>query len=157
MQPKVTYGLIAGAIGLVINVCISAAVGLCGPFVALLAGAAAGFFAAQAEKAPTKNDGARAGAISGAIAGGLTLVGQLIGGVAVLVLAMSADIQPIIGTMPESSDVAGQALFLMVGLGVGLCFGLVGVALSALAGAGTGYLGTSETTAPEINSREPQL
>jgi len=157
MQPRVTYGLIAGAIGLVINICISTAIGLCGPFVALLAGAAAGFFAAQAEKAPTKNDGAQLGAISGAIAGGLTLVGQLIGGVGALVLTMSMGIQPIIGTMPESSDVAGQAIFLIVGLGVGLCFGLVGIVLSALAGAGTGYLGTSETVAPEINSQEPQL
>ena len=152
MQPKVMYGLIAGAIGLIINVCISAAVGLCGPFVALLAGAGAGFFTAQAEKAPTKNDGARAGAISGAIAGGLTLVGQLIGGVAILVLAMAADIQPIIGTMPESSDMAGQAIYLVAGLGAGLCFGLVGIVLSALAGAGTGYLGTAETPTPEITN-----
>ena len=156
MQPRVTYGLIAGAIGLVINVCISAAIGLCGPFVALLAGAAAGFFAAQAEKAPSKNDGARLGAISGAIAGGLTLVGQLIGVIAVLFLSVSADIQPILGTLPETSDVAGQAVFWIAGVGVGLCFGLVGVLLSALAGAGTGYLGTPETTAPEINSQEPQ-
>jgi hypothetical protein len=65
---------------------------------------------------------------------------------------MSAGIQPIIGTMPESSDVAGQAIFMIAGLGVGLCFGLVGVGLSALAGAGTGYLGT-----PETNHQEPQL
>jgi hypothetical protein len=150
------YGLIAGAVGLVINICISAAIGLCGPFVALLAGAAAGFFTAQAEKAPNKNDGARAGAISGAIAGGVTLVGQLIGGVAALVLTMSAGIQPLIGTMPESSDVAGQAVFLLAGLGVGLCFGMAGVLLSALAGAGTGYLGTPEPTTPEINHQEPQ-
>lgn len=156
MQPRVTYGLVAGAIGLVINICISTAIGLCGPFVALLAGAAAAFFAARAENAPTKNDGARLGAISGAIAGGLILVGQLIGGVGALVLTMSMGIQPIIGTIPESSDVAGQALFLIVGLGVGLCFGLVGVALSALAGAGTGYLGTSEATEPETNNRKPQ-
>ena len=116
MQPRVTYGLIAGAIGLVINVCVSAAIGLCGPFVSLLAGAAAGFFAAQAEKAPNKNDGARLGAISGAIAGGLTLVGQLIGGLAILVLIMTAGIQPIIGTIPEPSDVSGQAIYLIAGL-----------------------------------------
>jgi hypothetical protein len=151
------YGLIAGGIGLVINICISTAIGLCGPFVSLLVGAAAGFFAAQAEKAPTKNDGARLGAVSGAIAGGLVLVGQLIGSVGALVLTMSMDVQPIIGSMPESSDVAGQATFLLAGLGVGLCFGLVGVLLSALAGAGTGYLGTSETTSSGINNQEPQL
>lgn len=156
MQPRTMYGLIAGGIGLIINICISTAVGLCGPFVALLVGAAAGFFAAQAEKAPTKNDGARLGAISGAIAGGLTLVGQLIGGVGALVLTMSMDIQPIFGTMPESGDVAEQAVFLLVGMGVGLCFGSVGVFLAALAGAGAGYLGTSETTALEVNSQEPQ-
>jgi len=156
MQPRVKYGLITGAIGLVINVCISAAIGLCGPFVALLAGAAAGFFTAQAEKAPSKNDGARSGAVSGAIAGGLTLLGQLVGVITILFLTISTGIQPIIGTLPESSDMAGQAVYWVAGVGVGLCFGLVGVLLSALAGAGTGYLGTGEPTAPNINPQEPQ-
>jgi len=153
MQPKVKFGLITGAIGLVINVCISAAIGLCGPFVALLAGAAAGFFTAQAEKPPSKNDGARSGAIAGAIAGGLTLLGQLVGVVIILFLTLSTGIEPIIGTLPESSDMAGQAFFWIAGIGVGLCFGMVGVLLSALAGAGTGYLGTSEPATPVIDNQ----
>ena len=151
MKPRFLYGLIAGAIGLVLNICISAAIGLCGPFVALLAGAGAGFFAAQAEKVPTKNEGAQLGATAGAIAGGLTLVGQLVGSISILLFVMMADIEPIIGSIPDSSDMAGQSVYLLSGLGIGVCFGLVGIILGVLAGAGAGYLGT-----PEIPAAQPE-
>jgi hypothetical protein len=143
MQPRVKYGLIAGGVGLVINICVGALVGVCGPAVALVAGAAAGFFASGEEQAPTQGDGAREGALSGAIAGGLVLVGQLFGVIVALGLTQSMQIEPIIGTMPVQGDTAGQTVFWMVGLGVGLCFGLIGVALSAGAGAAAGYFNTS--------------
>ena len=61
MKPRVKYGLIVGIIGLILNACVSAAMGLCGPFLALLAGAAAGFLAAQGEKAISQTNGARLG------------------------------------------------------------------------------------------------
>ena len=70
MQPRMRMGLIVGVIGLALNVCVSGFIGLCGPLVSLIAGAVAGFFAAQQEKLGTKGEGARAGAIAGAVAGG---------------------------------------------------------------------------------------
>ena len=80
MRPRVKYGLIVGIIGLILNTCVSVALGVCGPLTALAAGAAAGFLAAREEQAAEQANGARLGAISGGIAGGLVFVGQLIGG-----------------------------------------------------------------------------
>ena len=68
MQPRIKMGLTVGAIGLALNICIAGFMGICGPLVSLFAGGAAGFFAAQQEKLPTKNDGAKAGAIAGGMA-----------------------------------------------------------------------------------------
>lgn len=50
MQPRVRIGLIVGAIGLVLNICVAGFVGFCGPFFSLLAGGIAGFLTAQQEK-----------------------------------------------------------------------------------------------------------
>ena len=149
MQPRTRVGLIVGVIGLVLNVCVSGAVGLCGPFVSLLAGAVAGFFAAQQEKLATKGDGARAGATAGAIAGGLIIIGQLIGGVAALFLLQNTGAQLPFGQIPSAADGAtSQIIFYLSGAGTALCFGVVGAALAAAAGAGAGYLGTNEQAAP---------
>ena len=68
MQPRVKYGLIVGIVGMILNICVAAALGVCGPLMALVAGAAAGFLAAREERAADKADGARLGAISGTIA-----------------------------------------------------------------------------------------
>jgi hypothetical protein len=142
-------GLIVGVIGLVLNACISGAVGLCGPFFSLLAGAVAGFFAAQQEKLGNKSDGARAGATAGAIAGGLIIIGQLIGGVAALFLLQTNGAQLPIGNIPTPADGAStQVIYYLTGAGTSLCFGIVGAALAAAAGAGTGYLGTNAQSNP---------
>jgi hypothetical protein len=154
MTPRVRYGLIAGGVGLVINICVGALIGLCGPFIGLIAGAAAGFFAAQAEKAPTQAEGARLGAIAGAIAGTLVLVGQLSGGVASLAYIQSAGVTPLFGELPDVTDTAGQVGYWVAGVGVGFCFGLVGIVFGALTGAGAGYLGTPT---PTITSQDPSL
>lgn len=58
MQPRIRMGLIVGAIGLALNVCVAGFIGLCGPAVSLLGGVIAGFLAAQQEKAALKADGA---------------------------------------------------------------------------------------------------
>ena len=143
MKPRVKYGLIVGIIGLVLNVCVSTAIGICGPVVALLAGVAAGFLAAQGEKASNQADGARLGAVAGGIAGALVFVSQLLGGLGALVLAQRSGISLPFGAIPgPSADVSEQLLFYIGGLGVGVCFGLAGVVLAALGGAGAGYLGT---------------
>ena len=148
MQPRVRIGLIVGAIGLVLNICVAGFVGLCGPFLSLLAGGAAGFFAAQQEKQATKADGARAGAIAGGIAGGLIILGQIIGGVGALAYIQYSGTPLPFGTAPTTSAPASEMLiYYLTGAGTSLCFGVVGALLAVGAGAGAGYLATSDQPA----------
>jgi hypothetical protein len=146
MQPRVRIGLIVGVIGLVLNICVAGFIGICGPFLSLIAGGVAGFLAAQQEKPLTKNEGARAGVTAGGIAGGLIILGQIIGGIGALFLMQSQGMQLPFGQIPStSSDPATQIGFYAGGIGTALCFGIVGALLAAGAGAGAGYLGTSES------------
>ena len=144
MTPRVKYGLIVGAVGLIINIFVSAFIGLCGILVFIIVGAIAGFLTAYEEKAATRNDGLRAGAIAGLIAAGLVFVGQLIGGVGALFYYQLSGTPTLLGEIPQAGDTAGQIGFWIGGLGFGFCAGLFGVALGALTGAGTAYLATSE-------------
>jgi hypothetical protein len=43
-----------------------------------------------------------------------------------------------------SADLIQLFLYYVGGLGMGICFGVVGIILSTLAGAATGYLGSTE-------------
>ncbi len=142
MQPRVKFGLIVGIIGLVLNSCVSLAFGICGPVMSLVAGAVAGFLTARAEAAPTQAGNAKAGAISGAIAGALVLLGQLCGAAGALVLALNMDFAPLGGSLPNPGDTGGMIGFWLGGLGIGACFGLLGVVLAAGAGALIAYLTT---------------
>lgn len=149
MQSRIKFGLIVGVVGLALNVCVSAFLGICGPVVSLIGGALAGFLAVQGEKPATKGEGARVGATSGAIAGGLILLGQLLGAIASLVYVQFSGMKPPFGTIPApSADAAQQMIYYLSGLGTGFCIGLVGVALAALGGAGTGYMGTPDRPQP---------
>ncbi len=145
MQPRIRMGLIVGGIGLVLNVCISGFIGLCGPFASLLAGGLAGYLGAKQENISIRGDAAKAGATAGAIAGALMIIGQIIGGIAALAFMQAGGVQPPFGTMPSPNDpLAMQAIFYLSGMGTGLCFGIFGTILAAGAGAGAAYLGTSE-------------
>ena len=152
MRPRIKIGLIVGIIGLVLNACLSTFMGICGPFLTLLAGAVAGFIAARQEKLPSKGEGARAGAIAGAVTGGLMLIGQALGGIGALVFIQQSGTNPIFGTVPSpSADISQQIIYYGTGLVTGLCFGVVGAALAALTGAGGGYVGTSGQPANLVN------
>ena len=145
IQARTKIGLIVGLIGLVLNVCVAGFFGICGPVLALIAGSIAGFFAVRQEKPLTKNEGARAGATAGGIAGGLIILGQLLGGLGSLVYIQSAGMPTIFGQVPNlSSDPAAQIGFYGGGLATAFCFGIVGALLVAGAGAGTGYLATTD-------------
>lgn len=150
MSSPVRFGLIFGLIGGVLNVCVAAAVGVCGPFTALIAGAAAGYFTARDEKAMVKGDGAMAGAISGAIAGAGVLVGQMIGGIISLAYFQDSGIQPLLGTTPVQTDPSFQLAYYGGGLLFGFCIGLVGIAIAMGSGWAGGYFGTSTTGTTEI-------
>ena len=145
MKPRFKFGLLVGLIGLVLNICVSGFIGFCGPFTALLAGALAAFLAARQEQVGSKAGGARLGAVAGAIAGALVLIGQMLGGVGALALFQFGNVPLPFGTAPSpAADVSQQILDYTAGLTTGLCFGLVGVALAAGAGALAGYLSTPE-------------
>lgn len=145
MQPKTRIGLVVGIIGLVLNICVAGFLGFCGPALSLIAGGVAGFFAAQQEKPLTKSEGARAGATAGGIAGALIIVGQILGGIAALFYMQSTGTQPPFGQLPSpSADPATQIAFYGGGIGTALCFGIIGALLAAGAGAGAGYLATTE-------------
>ena len=142
MTPRVKYGLIVGSVGLFINLVVSTLVGVCGPLTTLVAGALAGWLAARAEARPIRSDSAKSGAMSGAIAGSLMLIGQLIGGIIALSLIQMSGAQPLVGHLPQNSG--EQVIYWIAGAGVGLCFGILGVALGAGAGAAAGYLAWRE-------------
>jgi len=151
MSGQVKYGLIVGGIGLVINACASAFVGLCGPFVMLLVGALAGFLTAREARLPSKSEASRTGATAGAIAGALMVIGQLIGGFIALLFVQMSGATPLLGSPPNAVDGVGMnAFYYLSGFGASLCFGLVGMALSAGASAGCAYLATNEQ--PQVNS-----
>ena len=143
MRPGIRFGLIVGVVGLLVNTAISALLGLCGPLIALTAGALAGILTARAEAPPTQTDGARAGTIAGLIAGGLILIGQMIGGLLALTLIKSMGMPSILGVAtPDFSDPVQVAGYYGSGVGVGVCLGLLGAMLSAAAGAAAAYLTT---------------
>ena len=148
MKPYIKVGLLVGAIGLVLNICIAAAMGVCGPLVSLLAGAAAGYFTAAREKAATKADGARLGLISGGIAGALIVVGQILGGIASLALVQAGGMKLPFGTVPDLANGPQSAVYYISGLGTAMCFGIVGMVLAALVAAGVAYLTTSPQPQP---------
>jgi hypothetical protein len=140
MQPRIKFGLIVGGVGLFVNLCASAAVGLCGPFVALLAGALAGFLAAQQEKLPAQSAGAKVGATAGGLAGGLMIIGQSLGAVVGLALLQTTGGNPFVGSGPSTGAPVEQAAFYLSGFGAGCCMGIFGAALAA--GAAAGYFAT---------------
>jgi hypothetical protein len=151
MTPRIRLGLIVGVVSLVITACVSMLIGICGPGVSLIAGAVAGFLTGRQERLPSQGEGAKAGAISGTISGAVALIGQFIGGIATLTIAPS--FLESLGTS-QYTGYSGDAAFWLGGLGAAFCFGLLGVVLSALAGAAGGYFGTQPQTAPDIINAE---
>ena len=145
MQSRTRIGLIVGVIGLVLNICVAGFIGFCGPVLSLIAGGVAGFLTAQREKPLTKNECERAGATAGGIAGGLIILGQVIGGIGALFFMQARGMQLPFGQIPSaSSDPSTQIAFYLGGTGTALCFGIIGALLAAGAGAGAGYLATTE-------------
>jgi hypothetical protein len=144
MQPRIKMGLVIGAIGLTLNICVSGFMGVCGPLVSLLAGGAAGYFAAQQEMLSTKNEGAKAGATAGGIAGALVIIGQVIGGIGALAVIQSTGMQLPFGYIPTIENPSEMVIYYISGIGTGLCFGVFGAILAAAVGAGVGYMVTRD-------------
>jgi len=143
MSARVKFGLIAGGIGLVLTACFSALMGCCGPFVALAAGAAAGYFAVREEPAASQSEGGKSGAVAGAIAGALTLVGQILGGFVALTI-----VPPLMKELGNNSymPLSDQASYWLGGTAAAFCFGFLGTALAAAAGFAAGYFSSKNPT-----------
>ncbi len=152
MAAKIKFGLIVGLFGLVLTMAVSFLVGVCGPFVGLVAGAVAGLLTVRAERPANRNAGASQGTQAGAIAGGLTLAGQLIGNIGGLMLLQASQVELPFGEMPQTS--AEETAFWIGGIGVVVCFGLLGLGLGVLGGASAGYFATPES--PAAGGEPPQ-
>ena len=159
-NPAVRYGIIVGVIGLIVNIFIAGFIGLCGPVTSLVAGAVAGYLAARAVHALVRGDGARVGATSGAITGAFVLVGQMIGGIAALLIIRSTGSAQINQLFEQQNGSAAQVGFWAGGVAVSACLGLIGIGLAAGAGALAGYFATpaqaASTYAPSNYSQPPQ-
>lgn len=142
MTAKVRWGVIIGIVGLFVNTIASLIFAFCGPIVSFGIGLVAGFIVSQNEPAPTRGEGAQQGALTGLIAGAFILLGQIIGAIGNLVFAQMVEYEPIFGTLPDLSSPEGQAFYWLIGIGVGVCFGLVDTLACVLGGALIGYART---------------
>ena len=147
MTAKVRWGLIAGLVGLFINTLASLVFPFCGPIASFGIGIIAGFFVSQQEPATTKGEGAQDGAITGLIAGAFILLGQIIGAATNLAIAQTEQYGLIFGPLPDLSSPEGQAIYWLIGIGVGLCFGLVDMFACVLGSALVGYFRTQNIAA----------
>jgi len=151
MRPRVKIGLIVGGIGLILNSIVAAAFGVCGPLLALAAGATAGYIASQKEKPASKADGARLGATAGGTAGALVFVGQIVGAIGALAILQLTGLQiPFTNAPAPVSDAPMLIAYYLSGLGVGICFGTLGIVAAALGGGGAGYLAAPNPADPRM-------
>ena len=155
MKPFLKYGLIVGAVSLIIVVPISLLVGICGPFVSVIGGAVAGFLTAHFGNINIKKIGAQQGALAGLVTGGFTFIGQIVGGILVLTWIQATDAQLLVGEAPTfNSPATEQMIYLASGIGAGACFGLIGLGVAAGFGALAGYLGTKAVESNQIVESE---
>lgn len=145
MSARVRVGLIAGAIALVLTICVAMVFGICGPVVSLVAGALAGYFAVKQESPASQSEGGKAGATAGAIAGGLGVIGQILGGIGALTV-----LPPLMESLNNYSfsQVSGEATYWLSGIATALCFGVAGVVLAAVAGYAVGYISSNKPAVP---------
>jgi hypothetical protein len=153
MSNRVRFGLIAGLIGLVVNLCASTPTACLGPFVALIVGAAAGYFTLQAEP-PTEGSAARLGASSGVIAGLLILVSHLIAAAVGPAVMLATQTQPFPYSfrLPQPGNGGEMAMYWIGAIGTGLCMGVLSLGCAAGGGALAGSLVAPEEATPAAPS-----
>jgi hypothetical protein len=119
---------------------------VCGPCVALLGGAAAGYLVNQWLRPETSGLAARRGAQAGALAGVGALLGHVVGGLLgaarlgpAAAAAQLAEIMRAMGQPPLPTDLNPTTFYLSAGL-TSLCLGLFDIALTAAVGALAGMI-----------------
>ena len=143
MNKSLKFGLIVGVVGLVIIIPISVLLGICGPGVSLLGGAVAGFLTGLFGKYINRMDGAKSGIVAGLISGFIMLFGQVLAGILALVFFQTTKM-PIFGVRPDYSSPTAMITYYSSGLGTGVCFGVIGILFSALAGFLGGLIGVRQ-------------
>ncbi len=155
MKPYLKFGLLVGIVGFFLIIPVTVAVGICGPGVTLLAGAVAGFLAAYKGQARMSREGGQSGAIAGAIAGMIMLLGQLLGGVITLGYLHQTQAKVPFGGLPSLSAPLSELVgYYVGGLGFGLCLGVGGILLGAIAGGVAGALGARPSPRTGVASPE---
>lgn len=140
----VKYGLFFGLAGLVLNLILAPILAACAPIIMLFAGGMAGYLTARQADLPLQSMGGRAGALAGLIAGATVLIGQTVGGFIALAIYQASFFPDLLHYIPSAADPLWiRAFFYSTGYGVVACFGLGGALLSALVGAGVGYVTTN--------------
>jgi hypothetical protein len=144
VKAELKFGLLFGLAGLILNLIMAPILAACAPFIMLLAGGLAGYLTARQADLPLQSMGARAGAIAGLVAGGTIIIGQTVGGFLALAIYQASIFPNLVSYTPSPADPAWiRAFFYSTGYGVVACFGLFGVLLSVLIGAGVGYVTTN--------------
>ena len=87
--------------------------------------------------------------ISGAVAGILVLLGQLIGTAISIAVMQNEQLSLLMQIQPAGTSLQGvQGFYWSSGLGFGFCLGLTGLVFSALAGGAASYLISRRTRSP---------
>ena len=153
MSRPIKIGLFVGGIGMVINACVATLLGLCGPVVALIAGGIAGYLVGS--KVVGQSQATKDGALSGLVAGGLLLVGQFLGGVVALLLVQHMPVESSWLQVPQAGS-SDSTFYYLGGLGAGVCFGIIDLALATLGGALAGRFSAQEAPlAPPVEEDFP--
>ncbi|MCC6300989.1 MAG: hypothetical protein IT314_17005 [Anaerolineales bacterium] len=131
----VKAGLISGAVMFVLVLVVALFVPVCALCIPLVTGLAAGYMTGMFEKMPATS--VKNGAIAGAIAGGLGLVGQMLASVinAAVMQNPNNQLNQLFGVPASTPSEIWTAQ-----LGIACCFGLINVALTAGFGAGGGAI-----------------
>jgi hypothetical protein len=149
MKPFLKFGLIVGGLAMLVVIPVAALFGICVPLIAAIAGAAAGYLAVSSDKTLPKADGVKTGAMAGGISGACTLIGQVIGGVAVMVIVQVTGTKLAFGSVPSASSEPIELItYYAAGVGTVCCLGIVGLALGAGAGALAGLLVSRKGSTP---------
>jgi hypothetical protein len=148
MTARIRWGLIAGVVGLFVSTLASLVFAFCGPIVSFGIGSIAGFIVTKQEPATSKGEGAQDGAITGLIAGSIILLGNLVGAISNLAYAQTGKYESIFGPLPDLSSAEGQTNYWLIGIGVGLIFGLIDALACVLGGALIGYIRSPDVSPP---------
>ncbi len=128
----VKSGLIMGAVMFVLALAAGAVISqFCTPCLALFIGLGAGYLAGVYDKPALQNDALKKGAIAGAIAGGIGILGQLIAGVINASYLRPETLNNLFG-----QNLVNQQMLWLGQMGGAVCIGLFNVLFMAGLGVG---------------------